>query len=105
MPRRLIFQAIRAAAGVEQDVHATEDATGGKNVNDKGVGDGNSGSGKAGGADAMEEEGGEDEEDAAETAVMPVRGPLPPQEGRWASCVRLLDPIEGATVECLELGE
>lgn len=37
--------------------------------------------------------------------MMPIRGPLPPQDGSWASCIRLLDPVEGATVECLELGE
>ncbi len=48
-----------------------------------------------------EEEG--DEEDGA--AMMPVRGPLPPQDGSWASCIRLVNPVEGATVECLELGE
>lgn len=53
----------------------------------------------------MEEDGDEGDDDPAETPVMPVRGPLPPQEGTWASCVRLLDPVEGATVECLELGE
>lgn len=53
--------------------------------------------------DPMEQEI-DDEEDEA-TALMPVRGPLPPQEGSWASCIRLLDPVEGATVECLELGE
>lgn len=58
----------------------------------------------AGGGDGMEDEE-EGEDDAEETAVMPVRGPLPPQEGTWASCVRLLDPVEGVTVECLELGE
>lgn len=51
--------------------------------------------------DAMEDE--EDEEPGA--AMMPIKGPLPPLEGKWASCVRLLDPIEGATVECLELSE
>lgn len=47
----------------------------------------------------------EEEEDEAGAAMMPIRGPLPPEEGTWASCVRLLDPVEGATVECLELGE
>ncbi|CAM9863179.1 unnamed protein product [Hapterophycus canaliculatus] len=34
---------------------------------------------------------------------MPIRGPLPPEDGSWASCIRLLDPVEGVTVECLEL--
>lgn len=56
--------------------------------------------------DAMEQEDEEEEEeDEAGAAMMPIRGPLPPEEGTWASCVRLLDPVEGATVECLELGE
>lgn len=55
--------------------------------------------------DAMEQEEDEEEEDEAGAAMMPIRGPLPPEEGTWASCVRLLDPVEGATVECLELGE
>lgn len=54
----------------------------------------------------MEQEGeGEDDEEEAGAAMMPIRGPLPPQEGSWASCIRLLDPVEGATVECLELGD
>lgn len=54
-------------------------------------------------ADPMEQD--IDDEDDEATALMPVRGPLPPQEGSWASCIRLLDPVEGVTVECLELGE
>lgn len=57
--------------------------------------------------DGMEQEGDDEEEDDDESAavMMPIRGPLPPQDGSWASCIRLLDPVEGATVECLELGE
>ena len=56
--------------------------------------------------DAMEQDEEEDEDDdEAGAAMMPVRGPLPPQDGSWASCIRLVDPVEGATVECLELGE
>lgn len=47
----------------------------------------------------------EGEDDEAGAAMMPIRGPLPSHEGSWASCIRLLDPVEGATVECLELGE
>ena len=42
----------------------------------------------AGGGGAAEEE--EEEEDGMGTIHM--RGPLPPAEGTWASCVRLLDP-------------
>lgn len=47
----------------------------------------------------------EEEEDGEDTPVMPVRGPLPAHDGGWASCIRLLDPVQGATVECLELGK
>ncbi|CAM9302661.1 unnamed protein product [Scytosiphon promiscuus] len=57
------------------------------------------------GAAAMEqdEEEEEEDEDEAAAAMMPIRGPLPPEDGCWASCIRLLDPVEGVTVECLEL--
>ncbi|CAM9666346.1 unnamed protein product [Ascophyllum nodosum] len=57
------------------------------------------------GAEPMEQDQDEEDEDEATAVLMPIRGPLPPQEGSWASCIRLLDPVEGATVECLELGE
>lgn len=93
----LTLQAIRAAANGNESGKATaEGATG------------TSGASAEGAQTKMEEEEEEeeDEEDPAEAeTLMPIRGPLPPQEGTWASCVRLLDPVEGKTVECLELGE
>ncbi|CAM9268447.1 unnamed protein product [Chrysoparadoxa australica] len=46
-----------------------------------------------------------DEEGEEGETPMPIRGPLPPVSGKWASCVRLLDPAQGTTLECLELGE
>lgn len=74
----------------------TEDATDAKPTSSKNAGDT---------TNPPEQEEEEDEDEAeAEAAMMPVRGPLPAQEGSWASCIRLLDPVEGATVECLELG-
>lgn len=53
----------------------------------------------------MEQEDDDEEDEETGAAMMPIRGPLPAQDGSWASCIRLLDPVEGATVECLELGE
>ncbi|CAM9692315.1 unnamed protein product [Ectocarpus sp. 13 AM-2016] len=70
-------------------------------------GDAAAAGGAAAGAEAMdqdEEEEDEDDDEAA-AAMMPIRGPLPPQDGSWASCIRLLDPVEGTTVECLELDD
>ncbi|CAM9809907.1 unnamed protein product [Ectocarpus sp. 8 AP-2014] len=55
--------------------------------------------------DQDEEEEEEEDDDEAAAAMMPIRGPLPPQDGSWASCIRLLDPVEGTTVECLELDD
>ncbi|KAG5179960.1 putative spliceosomal protein sap [Tribonema minus] len=50
-------------------------------------------------------DGNEDEDEEEEEAMqMPIRGPVPPGPGKWASCVRLLDPAQGTTLECLELG-
>ena len=43
------------------------------------------------------------EEEEEEGTVLPVRGPLPATEGRWASCVRVLDVATGATKALLEL--
>lgn len=85
------FQALRSALSGEQGSSASGVAADKDGANMKDVGE-------------TMEDGEEGEDDPAETPVMPIRGPLPPQEGTWASCVRLLDPVEGATVECLELG-
>jgi splicing factor 3B subunit 3 len=58
--------------------------------------------GDGGGAgDVEEEEDGEEEEDSS--GVMGVKGPLPPQDGKWASCVRLLDARSEETLELVEL--
>jgi splicing factor 3B subunit 3 len=46
-------------------------------------------------------EGEEEEED--EGTVMPVRGPLPPGDGKWASCIRVIEPSTGTSREVLEL--
>eukprot|EP01041_Mallomonas_annulata_P001015 gene1015-1991_t len=45
----------------------------------------------------------DDEEDEATTVQ--VRGPLPPAEGKWASCIRVIEPSSGNTLELLELSE
>ncbi|TFJ87655.1 hypothetical protein NSK_001005 [Nannochloropsis salina CCMP1776] len=47
------------------------------------------------------EEGTEDE-DGAEGETF-VRGPLPPVEGKWASCIRIVDGLTGETLELVEL--
>ena len=44
----------------------------------------------------------DEEEDAT---VLPVRGPLPPLAGKWASCLRLLSPGTGVTTSLVELTE
>jgi splicing factor 3B subunit 3 len=46
---------------------------------------------------------GEGEQEEEEGTVMPVRGPVPGAEGKWASCVRVLDAVTGATKCMLEL--
>jgi hypothetical protein len=48
------------------------------------------------------EEKDEDEEEE-EGTIMPVRGPLPPAEGKWASCIRVIEPATGTSREVLEL--
>lgn len=64
------------------------------------------------GADGMDVDGaaeqkatnGEDAaEDEEEGTVLPVRGPVPAAEGRWASCVRVMDVASGQTKCVLEL--
>jgi splicing factor 3B subunit 3 len=46
----------------------------------------------------------EDEDEDEEVPVL-IRGPLPPTEGHWASCIRIMDPTSGNTLELLELSE
>jgi splicing factor 3B subunit 3 len=43
----------------------------------------------------------EEEDDGA--TVIPVRGPVPPADGKWASCIRVIEPLSGVTKGLLEL--
>jgi splicing factor 3B subunit 3 len=45
------------------------------------------------------------EEDEEAEVTIPVRGPLPAVEGKWASCLRVMEPATGNILECLELGD
>lgn len=47
-------------------------------------------------------EGGTEDEEEAEGETF-VRGPLPPVEGKWASCIRIVDGRTGETLELVEL--
>jgi splicing factor 3B subunit 3 len=38
-----------------------------------------------------------------EGTSLPVRGPVPPTEGHWASCIRLFNPNSGETVDVADL--
>lgn len=61
-------------------------------------------SGKAarGGEDG-EGEGEEEEKEEEDAVEFPLRGPLPPVEGKWASCIRVIEPGTGTSLEVLEL--
>lgn len=58
---------------------------------------------------AMDEkkEDGDDEEDDEENDAarqVPIRGPVPAEQGCWGSCVRLVDPSDGCTtLDCVEM--
>ena len=72
----------------------------------------------SGGGDDMELEGskslnghddaptanGEGEEDDDEIRI-PVRSTIPPMEGHWASCLRIMDPVSGNVLELIELSD
>ncbi|KAJ0408897.1 hypothetical protein ATCC90586_005934 [Pythium insidiosum] len=45
----------------------------------------------------------EDEDDEVLDALLLPRGPVPGETGQWASCIRVYDPVSGATVACEEL--
>lgn len=97
---------------IKSEAEGQKDAAGGASRGPTENGDKAAPAGDAGappqeqeGAAAMEQDEEEEDEDEAAAAMMPIRGPLPPEDGSWASCIRLLDPVEGVTVECLELGE
>ena len=53
-----------------------------------------------------EGEGEDDDDDEEEDAVKePLRGPVPPTDGKWASCIRVVEPASETTLELLELSE
>jgi splicing factor 3B subunit 3 len=68
---------------------------------DDGAAAGGGGGGSGENANANEDEGDEDEG----TKGPPLRGPVPELDGKWASCVRVLDSSTGRTVHQLELGQ
>jgi splicing factor 3B subunit 3 len=43
------------------------------------------------------------ENEDEEATVLPVRGPVPPAEGKWASCIRVMEPASGITLDLVEL--
>jgi splicing factor 3B subunit 3 len=46
----------------------------------------------------------EEDEDDDDTRVTPIRGPVPAEQGRWGSCVRLVDPANAcSTLDCVEM--
>ena len=46
----------------------------------------------------------EDDEEEKAARVTPIRGPVPPGDGFWGSCVRLLDPSNScSTLDCIEM--
>jgi splicing factor 3B subunit 3 len=45
----------------------------------------------------------DDADDDDEGLIVPLRGPMPPGEGKWASCIRVIEPMSGNTSEVLEL--
>lgn len=49
-------------------------------------------------------DGEEDGEIAGNEGETYIRGPLPPVEGKWASCIRMLDTKTGDTLEHVSLG-
>ena len=53
--------------------------------------------------DEKKEDGDDDDEDDT-TRLTPIRGPVPAEQGRWGSCVRLVDPADGCTtLDCIEM--
>lgn len=96
MPRQMV----KAAAGSDR-----KEGLAIENGGSAAAADGSAGLEEASSGKMVDDEEKEEDDMDEDTPVMPVRGPLPPQDGTWASCIRLLDPVEGVTVECLELGE
>jgi splicing factor 3B subunit 3 len=44
-----------------------------------------------------------DDEEEEEAPSIPLRGPLPPMTGKWASCIRVIEPLTGLTRSIVEL--
>lgn len=44
-----------------------------------------------------------DQDGEEESTIIPLRGPVPSADGKWASCIRVLEPISGTTLDLLEL--
>ncbi len=49
------------------------------------------------------EEDGEGGDEGEQDVAVPLIGPIPSIEGKWASCVRLVSPGAAKSIECLEL--
>ena len=45
----------------------------------------------------------EEDDDDEDTTGPPLRGPVPELEGKWASCLRVMDTSTGETVHQLDL--
>jgi splicing factor 3B subunit 3 len=56
------------------------------------------------GKESHQDENGEGEEEDDEIRI-PVRSTIPPMEGHWASCLRIMDPVSGNVLELIELSE
>lgn len=50
-------------------------------------------------------QGQDDDDEEDDEALLVPRGPIPTQCGKWASCVRIFDPVSCHTVVCEELDE
>lgn len=45
----------------------------------------------------------QEQEEDEERTTLPLRGPMPASDGRWASCIRIIEPATGVSSELLEL--
>lgn len=50
-----------------------------------------------------EEKGDQNGEEEEEGTTVIIRGPVPPVDGKWASCIRIIDPVEPSVKGWLEL--
>ena len=61
-----------------------------------------SSNGQSSSALVVGEASGEEDQEDEEGKVLPVRGPVPPVDGKWASCLRLVEPGTGITHDVVE---